>query len=107
MAWPAAACAAGIAQRATEVDVAKSNRGSGNGRNGRDGQMATRKVRPASGGRVTRTAVADKAVEDGAPVTRINATPTLLTDGQEHEFEALIREQQRLLGEDTERERLL
>ena len=86
--------------------MAKSNRGSGNGRNGRDGQMATRKVRPASGGRVPRTAVADKAVEVGAPVTRMNATPTLLTDGQEHEFEALIREQLRLLGEDPDREGL-
>ena len=86
--------------------MAKSNRGSGNGRNGRDGQMATRKVRPASGGRVPRTSVADKAVEVGAPVTRMNATPTLLTDGQEHEFEALIREQLRLLGEDPDREGL-
>ena len=88
------------------VDVAKSNRGSGNGRNGRDGQLATRKVRPASGGRATPTAVADNVVQVDAPVARMDATPQLLTDGQEQEFEALIREQLRLLGEDPDREGL-
>ena len=86
--------------------MAKSNRGSGNGRNGRGGQLATRKVRPVSGGRATATAVADNVVEVDAPVARMDATPKLLTDGQEHEFEALIREQLRLLGEDPDREGL-
>ena len=86
--------------------MAKSNRGSGNGRNGRNGQLATRKVRPTSGGRATPTAVADNAVEIDATVARMDATPKLLTDGQEHEFEALIREQLRLLGEDPDREGL-
>ena len=86
--------------------MAKSNRGSGNGRNGRDGQVATRKVRPASGGRATPTAVADNVVEVDAPVARMDATPKLLTDGQEQEFEALIREQLQLLGEDPDREGL-
>ena len=86
--------------------MAKSNRGNGNGRNGRTGQLAARKARPASGGRATRTAVADTAVEIDAPVVRMDATPKLLTDGQEHEFEALIREQLRLLGEDPDREGL-
>jgi len=86
--------------------VAKSNRGSGNGRNGRDGQLATRKVRSASARRATATTVADNAVEVDAPVGRMDATPKLLTDGQEHEFEALIREQLRLLGEDPDREGL-
>jgi GTP cyclohydrolase IA len=86
--------------------VAKSNRGSGNGRNGRGGQLATRKVRPVSGSRATATAVADNVVEVDAPVARMDATPKLLTDGQEQEFEALIREQLRLLGEDPDREGL-
>ena len=86
--------------------MAKSNRGSGNGRNGRDGQLATRKVRSASARRATATTIADNAVEVDAPVGRMDATPTLLTDGQEHEFEALIREQLRLLGEDPDREGL-
>ena len=86
--------------------MAKSNRGSGNGRNGRGGQLATRKVRPVSGSRATATAVADNVVEVDAPVARMDATPKLLTDGQEQEFEALIREQLRLLGEDPDREGL-
>jgi len=59
-----------------------------------------------SGGRATATAVADNVVEVDAPVARMDATPKLLTDGQEHEFEALIREQLRLLGEDPDREGL-
>ena len=86
--------------------MAKSNRGNGNGRNGRTGQLATRKARLASRGRATPTAVADTAVEVDVPVRGMDATPKLLTDGQEHEFETLIREQLRLLGEDPDREGL-
>jgi GTP cyclohydrolase I len=59
-----------------------------------------------SGSRATATAVADNVVEVDAPVARMDATPKLLTDGQEQEFEALIREQLRLLGEDPDREGL-
>ena len=86
--------------------MAKSNRGNGNGRNGADRRLPTRKARLASGSRATRAAVADHTVEVDAPVAPMNATPKLLTDGQELEFEALIREQLRLLGEDPEREGL-
>ena len=107
MVWPVCAARdAGITQRAMEGGVAKSNRGDGNGRNGRQGRLATRKAQLAAGGRAPRTAVADNTVEVDAAVQRMDATPQLLTDGQELEFEALIREQLRLLGEDPDREGL-
>jgi len=45
-------------------------------------------------------------VAAGVSIGQVDSTPRLLTDVQETEFETLVREQLRLLGEDPEREGL-
>ena len=85
--------------------MAKSNRAGGNGRNGRGGRTATAKRREATSSRRVAPARAD-AVAAGVSIGQVDSTPRLLTDVQETEFETLVREQLRLLGEDPEREGL-
>ena len=85
--------------------MAKSNRAGGNGRNGRGGRTATAKRREAASSRGVAPARAD-AVAAGVSIGQVDSTPRLLTDVQETEFETLVREQLRLLGEDPEREGL-
>ena len=84
--------------------MAKSNRGNGTDRDGRGGRATTRK--PASAG-LRRALKTTNALAVDLPALPGEGTPRLLTEVQETEFEGLVREQLRLLGEDPTREGLL